>query len=310
MPQKIKLFIWKACKDILPINLNLYRKKISSSLTCELCDEDPESMMHVLVHCQFAQEVWRHIPLASILNWPPSHLFADFIHHGLQILNSPDIELFFTIAWRLWTARNDRKWDNHQIQAKEVYCQAGCYVQEFLNQKESDQEQQLRPAHHWFPPCNRDFKINVVVQWRKQSNSGSVGIVIQDSSGHVKAALGDHCSTVGDVTQLFASAILKSLWLALYMRLQRVLVEGDCKDLMDDLNSSAPYLSPYGTLVEELKQFVPLFSSIQFKFISQSCNVIRSCLVKNALSFNSCKIWFGECSNFLTSYVHNDSLHA
>jgi hypothetical protein len=70
-----------------------------------------------------------------------------------------------------------------------------------------------------------------------------------------------------DVTQLFASAILKSLWLALYMRLQRVLVEGDCKDLMDDLNSSTPCLSPYGTLVEELEQFVPLFSSIQFKFI-------------------------------------------
>jgi hypothetical protein len=94
------------------------------------------------------------------------------------------------------------------------------------------------------------------------------------------------------------------------MRLQRVLVEGDRKDLMDDLNSSAPYLSPYGTLVEELKQFIPLFSSIQFKFIPQSCNVTRSCLAKNALSLNSCKIWFGECSNFLTSYVHNDSLHA
>ena len=249
MPQKIKLFIWKACKDILPINLNLYRKKISSSLTCELCDEDPESMMHVLVHCQFAQEVWRHIPLASILNWPPSHLFADFIHHGLQILNSPDIELFFTIAWRLWTARNDRIWDNHQIPTKEVYCQAGCYVQEFLNQKESDQEQQLRPAHYWIPPCNGDFKINVAVQCRKQSNNGSVGIVIRDSSGYVKVALGDLCSTVGDV---YAS----------YMRLQRVLVEGDCKDLMDDLNSSTPCLSPYGTLVEELKQFVPIFSSI------------------------------------------------
>uniref|UniRef100_A0A2N9IZ43 RNase H type-1 domain-containing protein n=1 Tax=Fagus sylvatica TaxID=28930 RepID=A0A2N9IZ43_FAGSY len=81
-----------------------------------------------------------------------------------------------------------------------------------------------------------------------------------DFSG--KAALGDLCSTIGDVTQLFASTILKSLWLASYMRLQRVLVEGDCKDLMDDLNSSTPCLSPYGTLVEELKQFVPIFSSI------------------------------------------------
>ena len=37
------------------------------------------------------------------------------------------------------------------------------------------------------------------------------------------------------------------------MRLQRVLVEGDCKDLIDDLNSSTPCLSPYETLVEELK---------------------------------------------------------
>ena len=111
-----------------------------------------------------------------------------------------------------------------------------------------------------------------------------------------------------DVTQLFASAILKSLWLASYMRLQRVLVEGDCKDLMDDLNSSTPCLSPYGTLVEELKQFVPLFSSIQFKFIPKSYNMTGSYLTKNALSFNSYKIWFGECPTLAFDWEWRQSI--
>ena len=68
VPQKIKLFIWKACKNILPTKLNLFRKKACNSMSCDLCDNDLESVMHVLVDCKFAQEVWGLSVLASTKN--------------------------------------------------------------------------------------------------------------------------------------------------------------------------------------------------------------------------------------------------
>ena len=49
VPQKIKLFIWKACKGILPTKLNLFRKKVSNSFTCEFCDEEPECFGRVSI---------------------------------------------------------------------------------------------------------------------------------------------------------------------------------------------------------------------------------------------------------------------
>ena len=52
--QKIKLFIWKACKNILPTKLNLFQKKACNSMSYDLCDDETKSVMHVLVGCKFA----------------------------------------------------------------------------------------------------------------------------------------------------------------------------------------------------------------------------------------------------------------
>ncbi|KAL5781697.1 hypothetical protein ACOSP7_006726 [Xanthoceras sorbifolium] len=48
VPNKIKVFAWRACKEILPTNLNLSKKGIPVSYLCSFCGLTSESSDHAL----------------------------------------------------------------------------------------------------------------------------------------------------------------------------------------------------------------------------------------------------------------------
>ena len=133
-PKKINYLFGEHAKVYcLQISLYIYRKKALNYFSCGVCEDDLESIVHVLVDC-FAQEVQGFSSLASVLNWPTFHNFEDFVLHGLQVLSFPNIELLFTVAWRIWLARNIRIWENQLTPARDICTHAGSLVSEFFDQ--------------------------------------------------------------------------------------------------------------------------------------------------------------------------------
>ena len=57
-PNKIKHFLWRACKSILPTNHCLARRKIGTMVGCEFCGEK-ETSGHTLWNCLMATEEWK-----------------------------------------------------------------------------------------------------------------------------------------------------------------------------------------------------------------------------------------------------------
>ena len=58
LPEKIKIFSWHACINGLPVLTNLAAKGIQTSYVCSIYDEEPESLIHALISCDFALSVW------------------------------------------------------------------------------------------------------------------------------------------------------------------------------------------------------------------------------------------------------------
>ena len=58
VPNKIKIFRWRACHDILPTKENLAQRRITGDSVCELCQQGSESGIHVLWECGVARDVW------------------------------------------------------------------------------------------------------------------------------------------------------------------------------------------------------------------------------------------------------------
>lgn len=54
VPNKIKVFGWRACHNILPTRVNLIRRRIISDNICQCCIRLPQSAIHVIWECSVA----------------------------------------------------------------------------------------------------------------------------------------------------------------------------------------------------------------------------------------------------------------
>lgn len=85
MPAIIKIFAWRACMNGFPTRLNLSQRAVNISPMCPMCEQEPESISHTLLHCDFAKQVWD--------KWEgcPINLRVrrvDFTDFALQMLNT------------------------------------------------------------------------------------------------------------------------------------------------------------------------------------------------------------------------------
>ncbi|KAK9269896.1 hypothetical protein L1049_025469 [Liquidambar formosana] len=78
IPNKVKHFIWKLGKDILPTHCNLIRKKVFTDMVCPRCGKKGETTLHCFRDCRVVKEVWAFCsmeavvevsPAANILSW-------------------------------------------------------------------------------------------------------------------------------------------------------------------------------------------------------------------------------------------------
>ena len=104
---KVRLFIWRACRDILPTQTKLFDRNISHSFTCLWCGEESETCDHVLWRCEFVQRVWRECAASIPVDFEVDMTFRDFIDRCTRELQSPSLEIVFTTAWDVWNARNE-----------------------------------------------------------------------------------------------------------------------------------------------------------------------------------------------------------
>ncbi|XP_023913519.1 uncharacterized protein LOC112025085 [Quercus suber] len=58
IPNKVKIFGWRACRNILPTLANLAQKRIIQDSTCEFCKSNSKTGIHALWDCEVAQDIW------------------------------------------------------------------------------------------------------------------------------------------------------------------------------------------------------------------------------------------------------------
>lgn len=62
LPEKVKIFIWKASKNILPTAENLWRRKCIQEPVCQSCKRCMETVRHVLFECKATRKIWNLAP--------------------------------------------------------------------------------------------------------------------------------------------------------------------------------------------------------------------------------------------------------
>lgn len=119
IPPKVKGFIWKALRKILPTNTSLLDWRVQCSLACKSCSE-VEDETHAVLRCNKAAAVrclWgklRNITLGSYGS------FIDLLRNYEVVI----LEEFCDISRKLWWARNQLLWHNKVVTPYTIVAQA------------------------------------------------------------------------------------------------------------------------------------------------------------------------------------------
>lgn len=107
VPEKVKIFLWRAAKNLLPTAENLRKKRVMQEATCPICKNEIESTAHALLFCKFARKVWRYSSLGIDLKAENFPNVITLLHHSYQHHSNLNGELVASFLWVIWNARNN-----------------------------------------------------------------------------------------------------------------------------------------------------------------------------------------------------------
>ncbi|KAK2405034.1 hypothetical protein P8452_10587 [Trifolium repens] len=183
LPNNIKNFMWRLARNILPTRVNLQKKGISLDTSCPLCHNAAENGQHIFMHCNllklvlFASPLGCHPPLSVDLNC--------WLLEWLSCSDKLAAQLFCTILWKFWYARNQAVFKGSPVEPVRVAQSALLFVHDFNNANLNSRPLQAAiRENNTLPIPPRQFSIFVDAGCFSNAQTGW-GLVIKDYSGGV-----------------------------------------------------------------------------------------------------------------------------
>ena len=268
VPNKIKNFVWRSCKEALPTKANLYRQKITVDAICDRCKVRTEDCSHALFFCSNVQEVWAADQQWQWLSTLSGKTAGEIFNHALEEDKDPSL-LVYT-AWTLWNHRN--KCREPQYPLNQVLQFAKDRRKEFQTAQSTFPKQMHRKHTRWKPPEAGQFKVNYDgAVFREQGRAG-IGVVIRNSDGAVLAFLSQQIPLPTTVAQVEALVARRATEFALEIGIDQVIIEGDSEVIYKDLIDPGPSLALHGHLICDILQFANVFSLCTFNTVGRTGN--------------------------------------
>ncbi|XP_075651545.1 uncharacterized protein LOC142622019 [Castanea sativa] len=213
IPHKIRHFAWRAARDILPTKANLVARKILEDSNCEECGLCAESFYHLFWECSKARDTWAHSPFLSPLSAVPFSSFFDFLWYIIMESgwSVEDVGLAITIAWALWSNRNEMFHGKPRKAA-------------------------------WTPPTFPSYKVNVDAARFMAQKAVGAGVIIRDHEGNFIAELSQKFHAPLGTVEAEGKAFEAGILFAKQMGIRDLVLEGDSVIVVQALKqvSNAP----------------------------------------------------------------------
>jgi hypothetical protein len=107
VPLVARVFLWKACSNILHTKLNLHKKGVVEDPLCPICKMEGETMEHILWNCESAKDVWSAYN-SKIQKFPTMEMpFASIIAILAEKLDDEELQMVTVVARLIWLRRNN-----------------------------------------------------------------------------------------------------------------------------------------------------------------------------------------------------------
>ena len=250
VPNKIRIFGWRACCNILPTNVNLSKKRIIQDNRCVACKTEPETGAHALWNCALAQDVWAGCTTRIQKCRGEYEDMIQLMEDLVVRLSTEELELFLVQAWFIWHQRNA------MIHGKSVQAPG------ILNKRAADYVQKYRRAQtqlysysptsspcRWSPPPSSRFKLNFDAAIFKENDAMGMGAIIRNENGELMAALSAKGPAVLCSEEAEVLACRRAVEFAMECGFLEIVVEGDNQMVMSALQLKKRLSSAVGHIL-------------------------------------------------------------
>ena len=106
VPNASKVFLWRACSNILPTKDNLVKRGVLNEDQCIFCLKEKETVLLILWDCPSSQDVWgvcnKNLQKSSMV----FSTFLEVVETMMARCNKEEMRMFAVVAKKIWARRN------------------------------------------------------------------------------------------------------------------------------------------------------------------------------------------------------------
>jgi hypothetical protein len=106
IPNVVEMFMWKACYNLLPTKMDLFRRGVVIDSLCLICLREDETVNQILWSCPSVQDVWRCGPKKLQKGTDGGSTFFHIFEELLGRCHALDLDLVAVLARKIWFHRN------------------------------------------------------------------------------------------------------------------------------------------------------------------------------------------------------------
>jgi hypothetical protein len=297
-PRAAKMFVWKACSEILPTKEKLYRKHVTQDPLCPICCLEVETTMHALWECPSAKDVWAECPPRF---QKCSYVAADFMsmmEYLLERCTAEEVQLGVIVARQIWHRRNQVVFGGKFTSPKEILTTAQSQM-ESVCVAEQQIRKQRRPVRRpeaidWQKPPMGVCKVNWDAAVDNHGRRIGIGAIVRDHNGVVLAMLSETVASIKDPATAEAMAARRGVELSKSMGIMKLILEGDALQIVQALQSTGGRWYPYGLIIEDTRRMFWNFQECSVRHVQREANVEAHKLAKLALSLGENRVWLED----------------
>ncbi|XP_042962413.1 uncharacterized protein LOC122296675 [Carya illinoinensis] len=297
VPNKIKIFDWRACKDGLPTKTNLLSKHVPIDGTCSFCNEKEEGACHALVGCKFLGETWLKV-LPRLDIGASSNVFYMALKFCMAKLWD-NLSIFFTVAWGIWYKRNKFFHDQIVVSPHNATEHALSLLKNYKVVYKKNRRQ-VQDFYQWKVPQEDFLKLNVDGSLCVEARKAGARAILRDRTRRTLLAASILESDVEEVEHIELLVIFRGLQLCAGMRIHHIQVESDCLMVIEALNQESMSNSLYGEIYHEIKQLSSLFGECLFTHVYREANMTAHLLAQCGRQVESITTWWDCIPDFLS----------
>ena len=146
----------------------------------------------------------------------------------------------------------------------------------------------------WSRPLESFNKVNFDATMFENLGYAGIEVAIRHSTREIIVALSQRIPLPHSVEMVEAMAARKTIVFVQKMSLSKVVVEGDCLQVVSALNASVCCNTLYGNVIEGTRRRCCQFQHCQFQHVQRRGNMLTHTLAKRVVSFANYNVWVEE----------------